>query len=205
MEGKTVDPSLVNVLWGDSAGSEGYKKLIHNYIKFARENRIGALVMQITSGDNPPAFSENGIRFITDIVRECEKNDIVLCLENLRRLDYIEDALEIINSKFLKFCFDVGHANCMTKNISSFPWESLGKYLYCLHISDNVGMSDTHLIPFLGNIDWRRTITTIFKNAPNINLTLEVHATEKQRCVLTEQQYLAECYRALCTLEKFLN
>lgn len=203
--GKTIKPGLANILWNESVNRESYKKLLLSYVEFAHENKIGALVMHITFGDNPPAFSDSGVRFITDIVQECEKNNIVLCLENLRRLDYIENVLTSVDSKFLKFCFDVGHANCMTKNLNSFPWETFGKYLYCLHISDNDGISDKHLIPFLGNVDWKRTITTIFKYSSNINLTLEVHATNEQRQTLTEKQFLCLCFESLCKIEQLIN
>ena len=202
--GVVKNPFLVNCLWEGGQQNKIFKAMLLQNVAFARKNGIKTLVMHVTAGDNPPPFSEEGVDFIDVLVNECGRYGIVLCLENIRRLDYIAQLFECIRSPYLKFCFDTGHANCMTKNLNFFPWETFGQYLYCLHISDNNGVSDEHLIPFSGNIDWKHILQTVYRYNPFLNLTLEVHATQQQRTMLTQKQYLVQCYNSLQTLEKYI-
>jgi histidinol phosphatase-like PHP family hydrolase len=51
-------------------------------------------------------------------------------------------------------CFDVGHANVSGYKISE-QLEILRGKLDVLHIHDNHGVRDEHLLPFEGNVDWQ--------------------------------------------------
>jgi sugar phosphate isomerase/epimerase len=51
-------------------------------------------------------------------------------------------------------CWDFGHAN-----ISGVPQSEglayVGKRLKVIHVNDNGGIEDEHILPFTGNVDWR--------------------------------------------------
>ncbi len=56
-------------------------------------------------------------------------------------------------------CIDVGH-----RNIVGDPVEALqiaGKHLITLHLHDNRGEQDEHLLPGLGNIDWNGVVQAL--------------------------------------------
>jgi sugar phosphate isomerase/epimerase len=161
--------------------------------------------MHVTGGDAPPPMSENGIRNIGRVLNECEKYDITLCLENLRRLDYLDYAFESLPSDKLMFCFDSGHANCMTKNVDSFPWSRYASKLCYLHLNDNSGIGDPHLIPFEGGINWEQLIRRIFSINRSLLLQLEVRSSSETRKQHTERQYLELCFRSLTRIEKILG
>lgn len=50
-------------------------------------------------------------------------------------------------------CWDIGHANRVYAS-QLRPIRLLGKRIIALHVDDNQGLADDHLLPFLGNIDW---------------------------------------------------
>ncbi|MDE5562788.1 MAG: sugar phosphate isomerase/epimerase [Clostridiales bacterium] len=200
--GTLVDSRHVNVLWQNNIIGDQYVEDLINEIDFAYQNKIDTLIMHITGGDTPPPISGIGLQRIAKIVKYCESLNLTLCLENLRRLEYLTYIFSQIESENLKFCFDSGHANVMTHNVDTFPWDVFGNRLHCLHLNDNLGDHDKHLIPFNGNIDWSKVMEIIYSYNPNINLTLEVRATQEQRCISNETLYLENCYKSLCVLEK---
>ena len=91
-------------------------------------------------------------------------NGVKICLENIftrrpgvildGRLSIVDDAcrmIDILNAEaqgdYFGFCLDVGHANLTRKNIKEFI-KSLGDRLTILHIHDNNGADDMHMIPY---------------------------------------------------------
>lgn len=195
--GICLDSKMVNNLWLTGITATDYIESLIKEIKMASKYNIKKVVMHITGGDNPPPISEIGIDRIKKLLEICEKDKISLCLENTRRLDYIQKVFEAIDSTHLKFCFDSGHANCMTKNIDNFPWEIFKNKLCCLHLNDNDGLKDLHAIPYEGNINWTSLISKIFAIEPNIDLTLEVRANENQISSLSEMMFLRKCFDSL--------
>ena len=99
----------------------------------------------------------------------------------------------------------VDTANAMTKNVYDFPWDKFGEKLYYLHLNDNNGEKDQHLIPFNGNINWNKLMKEIFKYNNNIGLTLEVRSSEEIRSNYNEREYLELCYNSLTKLQSILE
>lgn len=202
VNGKCVDSKHVNVLWSGGYEADCYTQSLINEIRFANSYGIKSVVMHVTGGDNPPMIKQGSIQYFEKILNECEKLGIVLCLENLRRLDYLEYIFDNLKSQYLKFCFDSGHANSMTKNIENFPWEYLGNKLHCLHLNDNDGSNDSHCIPLDGNIDWVQLIKTIHVYNNKLPLTLEVRASDMYKKKYSEKEYLQRCWMCLSEFEK---
>jgi sugar phosphate isomerase/epimerase len=205
VHGKTVDSRYVNVLWEDDDKSHSYVDELIREINFAHEYGINIVVMHVTGGNAPPPMSEYGIKNIGKVLNLCEKYNITLCLENLRRLDYLDFAFERLPSDNLKFCFDSGHANCMTSNVDSFPWGKYKDKLCYLHLNDNHGMADQHMVPFGGSINWLNLIKEIYVLNPKLSLQLEVRSTSEIRERLSEREYLELCFDSTIRLQKILE
>lgn len=60
---------------------------------------------------------------------------------------YLDTLNEEAGAEVFGFCFDVGHANLSAKNLREYL-RALGKRLTILHIHDNDGRQDLHLIPY---------------------------------------------------------
>ena len=89
---------------------------------------------------------------------------VKICLENIfsrrpnriieGRLSNAADACRMIDElnaeaggDYFGFCLDVGHANLTNRNIKEYVKE-LGSRLNILHIHDNNGLEDLHMIPY---------------------------------------------------------
>lgn len=85
-------------------------------------------------------------------------------LKNTYRVGYsVEDLLDVITQvgfENLGICIDTGHVNL---NGLDVPQEVIkaGKYLKTLHIDDNLGDKDSHLVPGEGNIPWDVVIKSL--------------------------------------------
>lgn len=103
---------------------------------------------------------ELNLRWYRILQPYAEKAGIKLAVENLCTLDkngalstrLLGDArsyneiLDELDPKYFTGCFDVGHAHLSTHDAASFIRES-GKYIHFLHVHDNNGKTDAHLMP----------------------------------------------------------
>lgn len=98
--------------------------------------------------------------------------DVTICLENLRMnteedpeiSNSIEDILNIIEqvgSNQFGICLDTGHLNLTYKDQRHFILNA-GKRLKALHIADNRGQTDEHLMPFnKGVVDFAEVVEAL--------------------------------------------
>jgi len=105
-----------------------------------------------------------------------ERLDLTLALENiatpLSSISNLIDIIEDINSPRLGICLDIGHAN-LTGN----PLEAISRcaeHLFAVHISDNNGQTDQHLVPGEGNIPWQKVFRKLEEAGFSGPLTLEL-------------------------------
>ena len=76
-------------------------------------------------------------------------------------------------------CLDFGHAHLDGDLLDAI--ETASGHLAAIHVNDNRGTSDDHLVPFEGTIDWPAAMTAIQKVGYDQTLVVEVapHGTPK--------------------------
>ncbi len=87
------------------------------------------------------------------------------------------ELLEIvgIDPGALGVCLDFGHANLQRPLFQlEEAVEQLGQHLAATHLHDNEGVSDQHLMPFMGNIRWDRVMQALRSTGFGRPLILEV-------------------------------
>ncbi len=104
---------------------------------------------------------------LVEIDRACEEYDVVLALENIPKMwislcSFAAEINELIEGTNLKICFDVGHAN-IANDIDGFL--ELRGLIANVHLHDNNGQKDGHLVLGEGNIN----IVGILKNLRGYN------------------------------------
>jgi len=87
-------------------------------------------------------------------------------------LDFIERMLDMYDPGFLGRCYDSGHGNGITRG-GIDELDRLKDRLICLHLHDNNGALDEHLMPFEGTIDWDRLTRIIAASSYDRPLNLE--------------------------------
>ena len=124
-----------------------------------------AIVVHPTKAESREAEWELNLKIYRSLIPVIKKyKGVKICLENIfgrrpgvimdGRLSIVDDAvrmIDILNEEaggdYFGFCLDVGHANLTKKNIKEFI-KALGKRLTILHIHDNNGLDDMHMIPY---------------------------------------------------------
>lgn len=90
-----------------------------------------------------------------------------LAFENIMRCDFSSaDVLVAICEKACKYgkvgvCWDTGHANLSEGVDQGESIRKLGSWLKCLHVHDNHGKFDEHILPVMGTIDWKTIISAL--------------------------------------------
>ena len=105
------------------------------------------------------ARAEN-VKAIADLLEYVSGTDIVICLENLisspavNNIDGLMYFIDYFKSDNLGICLDTGHLNINDKNQVAFIRKA-GKNIKALHLADNEGQNDQHLMPYgKGNVDF---------------------------------------------------
>lgn len=148
------------------------------------------------------------LTLIADYIRD---KDITICLENLRLLSpeqkYIidqnaDDLLYIIDrvgSPRFGICLDTGHLNLMEKDHYKFILKA-GKKLKALHIADNEGFIDQHMMPFTkGNVDFQEVVRGLREVDYKGLFNLEIPGESRIPIELRDAkiQYIKACYEYL--------
>jgi sugar phosphate isomerase/epimerase len=108
-----------------------------------------------------------------EIVQYAESKKVVIALENL---DYDSEvlfkyAMDLFDSASLRFCYDNGHEMLYNGGL-----ELLKRYsdrLAVIHLHDNDGQKDLHLIPFEGKLNMPSLAGQLNKLAKIPDMTLE--------------------------------
>lgn len=113
------------------------------------------------------------LRQLTDHIRG---TDMTICLENLfshpilRTADTLLELVEAAGSDHLGICLDIGHlhrtaSHGLTTQTSREFIEKCGSKLKALHVHDNMGDLDDHLLPFCKNgLDWKLFISSLVES-----------------------------------------
>ena len=133
------------------------------------------------SDENPEKMREINYEFFARLAEVGKEYGVVVCYENMpfRKLPITSykdvcDTVRMIDSKYFKVCLDVGH--CLT--LSHSPADAvryIGKDLYAMHVHDNDGTADQHLIPGQGIGDFRELTRALYEIGYEGVYSLETH------------------------------
>ena len=127
------------------------------------------------------------MKFLTPIVEYARGKNVKICIENMpsssdreKEGNHLYGSCAINISALAEklsagICFDVGHANISGYKISE-QMEILKDKIDLLHIHDNDGVSDRHLLPFDCRVDWNDVAQGMKKSGFSGILDVEVTA-----------------------------
>ena len=109
-----------------------------------------------------------------------EENDINIFIENFSDVDYdpLRRMMDHVRGDRLKVCLDIGHANYTRHSIAQW-FEALGDTIGYIHISDNDGMWDDHMVLGEGCVEFATADRFYRAKDCNIPLTIEVKTLDE--------------------------
>ena len=104
--------------------------------------------------EEPELAKKLTVDLMTDLLPDCEKYGVTICLENMpfrghriSTMDRIVEVLDILHHPMAGICLDTGHALVFDHDLGDTV-RLAAPYLKCLHVHDNDGTRDAHRIPF---------------------------------------------------------
>ena len=117
----------------------------------------------IDQGCERQKIRELNLRALGALTDYIQGTDLVICLENIpKTAPEAEDLCEIIQavgSSHLGICLDTGHLNMTSADQTGFIGKA-GGLLKAVHVADNDGSGDQHLMPYgRGTVAWDDVIS----------------------------------------------
>lgn len=111
---------------------------------------------------------EINVDFMRKLLEVARSEDVVICLENMPMPRFSLGSPEAIlrfvremNDEHFKICLDTGHVAVFPALSVGDEIRRLGSEIRVLHIHDNGGQRDEHLLPGRGVIDWEDTVLAL--------------------------------------------
>ncbi|MBR1739550.1 MAG: sugar phosphate isomerase/epimerase [Ruminococcus sp.] len=143
----------MNALWLGREDSREIEERTCDCIRVSAENGVRDIVVHPTDGLVPPPVTEAGKAAFDRIVDRAVGCGARVLFENIQLPQFLDVLFERYRGvENVGFCYDIGHENCFTKGDDRL--RKHGELLRALHIHDNDGASDGHMIPGDGNIDY---------------------------------------------------
>lgn len=191
----------INDIWllnEDESLVERYK----NDIKICKDNGIDLVVMHLTRKMEAPLYNEIGLKRIKEIIEYAKSLNVKIAFENTKIKGYLDYIFDNINSDNIGLCYDSGHCHAHFKD--EFNFEKYKNKIFAIHLHDNDGASDQHLLPFDGTINWNKVIDNLKKCNYNGPVTLELCYREPYLNI-SIQEFYKKGYKLGLEIEKMMR
>ena len=153
-------------------GKEFLKKQIDLFLAMGVKNAVlhcDSLAWKENISMSTEEKIEENSNALFELLEYIKDTDMVICLENLISTDFVnhvDGLLNFINkfgSKNLGICLDTGHLHLKDKDQVNFIRKA-GTHIKALHLADNEGQRDQHLMPYgCGGVDFVSVIREMKK------------------------------------------
>lgn len=143
-----------NAIWEDGPAGDEYAAHIVRCVNECAQNGVPTLVVHPINGHLPLPEGGSGIERFKSILDAAEACGVEVAMENQGNPEYIDHVFRNIRSDRLRFCFDSGHERFYSPERDLLA--EYGSRLAALHLHDNDGADDAHMLPFTGIVDWTR-------------------------------------------------
>lgn len=182
--------------YGGYGNAENHKHLLAESLDFAEIFGAKYLVvhgdefdfdtLQYSSG----AALEYNYEYFAPLIDAAAKKGIYIAFENVFEDSYDEDKgkvkprfcsnpedlitlIEKFDNEYVCCCWDFGHGAVQLGEKFTDSIRMLGKKIQCTHVHDNYFDTDAHLVPFMGEIDWKKSMNALKQTSCEV-LSLEL-------------------------------
>lgn len=144
---------------------------------------LGGSVMVVHTNYSP-FYSRGGLREwfgnwstrMPAVLEEARRLGITVAIENAweENPHVLERLVDLLPKGSAAVCIDVGHIAAFSRLTVKRWWEVLGERVAVLHLHDNDGLSDDHLAPGQGIVDFPALVGLVAAKSPVPLMTFEV-------------------------------
>jgi len=191
----------INDLWSEGEKGEAVIKMLSDSVELAYLHGIPKIIVHVSSNENCPHVNDAGLKNFDRLVNLAANKNVIIAIENQRKLGNISTLLEIYpKGSNVGFCWDNGHEACFAYGREYLPL--FGDRCVYTHIHDNSCLYnvDEHLLPFDGQIDFRRVADLIHASGYQGSLTLETdtpHEGSDKYAELSLEQFVSKAFAAI--------
>ncbi|MFA7672192.1 MAG: sugar phosphate isomerase/epimerase family protein [Sphaerochaetaceae bacterium] len=195
---------------------EKLRKQINRSIEMAGLLKIPYIVLHgATDSTDWENSLEANIKWLRPFVELAQEVGVSIALENLaydknRRIEFTASVdnlvalIEAFDCPNVVACYDFGHANMISRNHKEDILK-LGSHLKTLHVADNHGAADEHLLPFHGNVDWHECLKALASNDYKGDFTYEIMFFSENIPKEVQPQFLSYAYAVASYLVNKFN
>lgn len=166
-------------------------------------------INELGTVDAPKTHALN-LSFMTELLEHAKPLGVTICLENMPMKDFsmatperiLEFVREIDDDGF-KICLDTGHVAVFHDRGLRVGDEvrRLGGEIKVLHVHDNMGNADSHMLPTEGIIDWTDFVKSLYEIGFDGVFSLETAPSE----ALDNEAFDAECRKLYGMIKKMTS
>ena len=126
------------------------------------------------------AYDAKKLERVEHYIELAQRHHLLLALEN-GPIEILEQVMDYVESKHLGshmgICIDTGHASMHSNEDEEYLHNLLRRFLpnlAQLHVHDNFGSADDHMIPGEGVIDWTKVLDIIGQRREDIPFVFEL-------------------------------
>lgn len=170
------------ILQCDICGPDARRTLdtLKGWLTMYRAIGIQNAVLHVGAYDttaSPAEILDMRVRALTELTDFIAGTDMAVCMENIGTCPQVGDLLALIDavdSPNLGICLDTGHLHIVQGDQKDFILQA-GKRLRALHIADNQGETDQHMMPFgRGSVNWAEVMDGLRRIGYNGLFNLEI-------------------------------
>ena len=158
----------------------------HCYFKtLAVCHALGAKALVLHLGVNPllpesalDGWLDTSVKTWEPIIDMAEQMGLTIRLENMfvPAPKFLVSLKERLESEAVKICFDIGHFTIFSNTSLKYWLDEIGDHIEEVHLSDNNGIEDIHLILGRGKVDFRSFFDELSARDINPQFTVEMHS-----------------------------
>ncbi len=191
----------INELWQEGiTGDELVKRYILD-LKELKRRGINKTVMHLHTRPTYYPPNELGFKRFEKILKTASDIGVKIALENTRYIEFVYFVYDRLKNENLGLCLDSGHFHYLQKDQIDF--ERFKDKIFAVHLHDNHGETDEHLLPYDGNLDFDIVLKGLKTANYNGNFTLESKYLEKYRNMNIVDFYKLSYERVKDLLERY--
>lgn len=151
--------------------------------------------IRVKEGDDRKLIVHQVYRSLEEILKACEKKKKTMAVENMLSgmvggsSEELWKMANSFSSIYIGICLDTGHINATGEDLVHVT-KKFQSRLVTLHISDNTGDSDSHLVPYEGKIDWPEFLAALAQGSYDGPFMYELIKREDNFAVLKKAKTL---------------